>query len=318
MGDAVNGKEYDLLFLNDVTPLHNGSGEGIGIVDNSIIRERITNFPIILGSSLKGVIRDTFKNSEDVNALFGPEIGRGQEHAGALSFTDGMILAFPVRSFRGCFVWITSPTVVYRFYERVCLIKEESSFPKLKELINIIHSGLNKSWICKSGESIISVCFQNNSNTTTKKILLEEYSINYDVFKNDDLGKFAIELSEIIYKDDEYLKKELSNKLVLVDDDTFRYFVTNTTEVVANIAIDDTGTTTETSLRYTEYLPAETIMYSTVTIEHERKKEGRSAHELKETFIENISDVIQIGGDKSIGKGITKVKSVKKSKSNSS
>lgn len=318
MDDDTNEKEYDLLFLNAVTPLHNGSGEGIGIVDNLIIRERITNFPIILGSSLKGVFRDTFKKPGDVTALFGPEIGKGQEHAGALSFTDGMILAFPVRSFKGCFVWITSPTVVYRFYERVCLIKKESSFQKLKELIEVIHSGLNKSWICESGESIICVCFQSNNNIETKKILLEEFSINYDIFNNDVLGNFAIELSDIVFKDEGFLKEELRNKLVLVDDDTFRHFVTNTTEVVANIAIDDTGTTTETSLRYTEYLPAETIMYSTVTIERERKKEWRSAQDLKKTFIENIPDVIQIGGDKSIGKGITKVKSVEKSKNNGS
>lgn len=104
------------------------------------------------------------------------------------------------------------------------------------------------------------------------------------------------------------MKSEFEKKLVLVDDDTFRYFVTNATEIVPNIRIGDSGTTEDGSLRYTEYLPSETIMYSTLIFERSRKKECLlSATEIKNNFVKYLPAVIQIGGDETTGKGIAKL-----------
>jgi CRISPR-associated protein Cmr4 len=104
------------------------------------------------------------------------------------------------------------------------------------------------------------------------------------------------------------LKGEFEKKLVLVDDDTFRYFVTNATEIIPNIRIGDTGTTEDGSLRYTEFLPSETIMYSTLIFERSRKKDfSLNATEVMETFFSSFLSVIQIGGDETTGKGIVKL-----------
>lgn len=293
--------EYDIMFVNVVTPLHNGSGEGLGIVDNPILRERTTQFPIIQASSIKGVLKDSYeeRGSEDFDMLFGPSPGEGEKHSGAISFGDGQILAFPVRSVRGCFAWITSPHVLWRFYERLCLMDMGSLSSKLTDPLKKVHSGLNKAMVCSSGKK--ELCMPK-----TTKIFLEEFPITCE--DSEEIENIAKIIGEKVYGEDSFLKSEFEKKLVLVDDDTFRYFVTNATEIVPNIRIGDRGTTEDGSLRYTEYLPSETIMYSTLIFERSRKKGGPlSATEIKNNFVKYLPPVIQIGGDETTGKGIVRL-----------
>lgn len=300
-------KEYDVMFVDVITPLHNGSGEGLGIVDNPIMRERTTQFPIIQASSIKGVLRDAYeeKKSSDVVALFGPPPGQGEEHAGAVSFGDGQILAFPVRSLKGCFVWVTSPLVLWRFYQKINLIGMGNIFPELKNLIDKLHSGLSKAMICPSGKDEILL---KRDQSDPGKLLLEEFPIDCDDIK--ELEKFANEIGIKIYEKgiDDFLKNEFKKKLVVLHDDAFRYFVTNATEVIPNIRIGETGTTEDGSLRYTEFLPSETILYSILTFEKARTSDNKSdAKHIKANFYKTKLSSIQIGGDETTGKGIVKI-----------
>ncbi|OEU43546.1 type III-B CRISPR module RAMP protein Cmr4 [Methanosarcina sp. Ant1] len=293
--------EYDIMFVNVVTPLHNGSGEGLGIVDNPILRERTTQFPIIQASSIKGVLRDSYeeRGSIDFDMLFGPSPGNGEKHSGAISFGDGQILAFPVRSVRGCFAWITSPHVLWRFYERLCLMDMESLSSKLTNPLKKVHSGLNKAMVSPSGKKELYM-------PKTTQIFLEEFPITCE--DSQEIEIIAKVIGEKVYGKDSFLKSEFEKKFVLVDDDIFRYFVTNATEIVPNIRIGDSGTTVDGSLRYTEYLPSETIMYSTLIFERSRKKDcALSATEVKNNFVKYLPTVIQIGGDETTGKGITRL-----------
>ncbi|MCC4766891.1 type III-B CRISPR module RAMP protein Cmr4 [Methanosarcina sp. DH1] len=295
--------EYEIMFVNVVTPLHNGSGEGLGFVDNPILRERTTQFPIIQASSIKGVLRDSYdeRGSPYVELFFGPPPGKGEKHSGAISFGDGQILAFPVRSVRGCFVWITSPHVLWRFYEKLCLMRLETQFPKINDSMKQIHSGLKKAMICPSGKN--ELCMQKET-----EIFLEEFPVTF--VESVEIENIAKVIGEKVYGnvEDSFLKSEFEKKLVLLDDDTFRYFITNATEIVPNIRIGDSGTTKDGSLRYTEYLPSETIMYSTLIFEKSRKEDQPlKATDVKRNFTKNPPLTIQIGGDATIGKGIVKL-----------
>ena len=119
-----------LLTLHTRTPLHVGSGASVEVVDQPIMRERITHFPIIPGSALKGVLRDharhTLKTSDAkrddalIRLLFGEDQDPDEEkgiaaHAGCLQFMEAKLLAYPVRSLAGCFAWLTCPTALQRF-----------------------------------------------------------------------------------------------------------------------------------------------------------------------------------------------------------
>jgi len=299
-------KQYDIMFMNIITPLHNGSGEGVGIVDNSIMRERTTQFPVIQSTSIKGVLRDEYESSGYVIPMFGPDGDRVSNHAGAISLGDGNIFAFPVRSVKGCFVWVTSPLVLWRLYQKINIMGE--SINALLQLLNSlteeIPSPSATAKICPSGSS--EILFEIAAGD--KKLLLEEFPIICK--ESTELENFTVKIGNLIFGDvnDNFLKNGFMKKLVVLDDDAFKYFVTNTTEIVANIKIGENGTTVDGSLRYTEYLPSETIMYSTLAFDKARiKGTVLGGAEIKEKFITHFPENVQIGGNETTGKGIVKL-----------
>src|SRR5438309_535349 len=56
-----------LLFLHAQTGLHPGSGTALGTVDLPIQRERHTQWPVIPGSTLKGILRDACRDQAKAN-----------------------------------------------------------------------------------------------------------------------------------------------------------------------------------------------------------------------------------------------------------
>src|SRR5262249_12046945 len=90
-----------------------------------------TDWPTIPGSAIKGVLRDNCRETakashggdrkkaneedRDLVAVFGPgKAENASDHAGALAVTDARLAAFPVRSLRGVFAWVTCPAVLVR------------------------------------------------------------------------------------------------------------------------------------------------------------------------------------------------------------
>jgi CRISPR-associated protein Cmr4 len=73
-----------LVTLYTRTPLHIGCGTSVDVVDLPIMRERITGFPVIPGSSLKGVLRDQARHAspDELTMLFGDDSKDGSKHAG--------------------------------------------------------------------------------------------------------------------------------------------------------------------------------------------------------------------------------------------
>src|SRR5436190_24016746 len=110
-----------LTFIHALSPLHAGTGQGVGVIDLPIAREKATNIPYLPGSSVKGSLRDEFNPvlSDDEalsrqkvtlqNQIFGPE---DASYAGAIQFTDQTLLCLPVRSLAGTFAYVTSPYIL--------------------------------------------------------------------------------------------------------------------------------------------------------------------------------------------------------------
>ena len=53
-----------LLFLQAISPLHAGTGQGVGAIDLPIAREKATDIPMVPGSTLKGVLRTNCEDEE--------------------------------------------------------------------------------------------------------------------------------------------------------------------------------------------------------------------------------------------------------------
>lgn len=309
-------KKIKPFFIIVETPLHAGSGNDLGIVDMPIQREKHTGFPKIEASGLKGCIRDAFTNSEKeieilnekindhrtttLSLTFGPDSpDSGEEHAGALAFTDARLLLFPVKSMKSVFAWITCPKVVERFINDFELAEIENDLPRP---------------IKDTAPHDSQLFIKDN------KIVLEEYTLEVTKDKNedDDCSKFANWLSENVIpkgKEYNYWRNKIKQDIVVLNDDDFQDFVNLSTEVITRIKIDNkTGTVKKGALFTEEYLPTESILYSlalTTPIFNNEKGvfKGKGINEedlVMEYFIQGLPPVLQIGGNSTIGKGIVR------------
>lgn len=286
-----------LFFIKAITPLHAGSGSDLGIVDMPVQRERHTNYPKIEGSSLKGAIREAFEEKAidndakiNVHILFGfdddkSEVSKrfskeSQEYSGCLGFSDAKILLFPVKSMKDVFAYITSKSVLNNFKEFLKLSKDDIEFT------------INENSVTENTKLLV-----NNS------VILEEYT--FKVNAEEQTTKLANELSKLTNI------PNLSEKLIILDDDSFKDFVELSTEVITRTKIDnETGTVANGALFTEEYLPAETVMYSLALFSHSFYKDDKNfkdVNKVKDYFEKQIPEVMQIGGNATLGKGIVKI-----------
>ncbi|AEH51246.1 type III-B CRISPR module RAMP protein Cmr4 [Pseudothermotoga thermarum] len=291
-------KKRCAMFIACETSVHPGSGSSIGIVDLPIQREVHTNFPKIESTSLKGCLRETFRRMQKnsfaiVEEIFGPEEIGEEAYAGAISITDAKLLLFPVKSVKGVFAYVTCPLTLNRFK------KEFSSILGGKVFENV---QIKESTVCMGSDLLVD----------SKSIILEEFS--FDVGEDEGTTNIAKELSNLVFPNDpayKFWREKLQKSLVILPDNDFRDFVTNSTEVVTRIKIDTTtGTVQRGALWTEEYLPQDTILYSFVLASEPRKKGAtlKDENEVFEKFkvIDNL--VMQIGGNQTVGKGLVRVK----------
>jgi CRISPR-associated protein Cmr4 len=276
-----------ILYIYAETPLHVGTGTGLGAVDMPIQREKHTNYPIIQASGVKGAIRDNAEikigrdnNKAVIQSIFGADSdNREITHASAISPSDARILLFPVRALNGVFVWLTSCSVLERF-------KRETgahNAPDTPE--NTKHAQLS------DGNLAIN-----------RQVMLEEYT--YDAQQTELAKAWGEYLSTyaLIGQQDDYWKKRLQTHLIILPDNDFRDFVTYSTDIVTRIHIDDEKKTVKDGQLFTqELLPADSLLYSVLYVTSARDQRfsaGEVVNELK-----NVGHHIQIGGDETVGRG---------------
>jgi len=299
MTDSDTATTTRLLFLHAQTPLHPGSGTALGVVDLPVQRERHTEWPLVPGSAIKGILRDACRrahgNDEDLFSAFGPETNEEDKHAGALSVTDARILAFPVRSLCGVFAWTTCPAVLQRLARDLALAGHTS--PPFDAAQTIPQPA--KDHLACGDDSPLLV--------DGRTVVLEEF----DFQRDGDATAIADWIAENA-TGDEYTRKRIPSHLVVLHDDDFTHFVRHATEVVARIGLDyERKTVKQGALFYQEFLPADTLFYCLVFANASRRKShGKPAAEIMEYLATNLPSVLQVGGDETTGKGICAVRLV--------
>ena len=69
------------------------------------------------------------KHTKAIDLAFGPETSdQNNLHAGALGFTDARLLLFPIKSVRGVFAWVTCPAVLERLKHDLSICEEGIDF----------------------------------------------------------------------------------------------------------------------------------------------------------------------------------------------
>jgi CRISPR-associated protein Cmr4 len=268
-----------LLYLFTRTPLHVGAGASVGAIDQPIIRERHTGFPVIPGSSIKGVLRDACRNDEQLKAKEEAIFGK-QDDAGKLTFGEAKILAFPVRSAKGSFAFITCPLALERF------LRERPRDGQLKV------PNEPQDMHCLAGDAV----------TITRAgqtgIVLEEYRFNRTAAFPQDW-----ELALLSLLDDPVWHAG-KGRFVLLSNGDFSHFVKNACEVSQHIKIDPkTGTVEGGFLFNLEAVPAETLFFAPVTALSRANGELAELEKLLQG-----KPVLQFGGDSTTGLGFCTVK----------
>lgn len=292
--------DLGVLGLYAETALHCGSESGSGYVDLPVQRERHTFYPVIPGSTLKGVLRDELKDKLD-EKKHGDVFGRyieGEKAAdgaqapakttpGEVSFGDGILIAFPVRSSKAPFHWVTCPFVLERAFRALGADVKAPEDP-----------GDSRAWAKESGD-----------------VLLEELRLActpHSGFFDGDGLKTLLGLLPAETRGFGYTRKLFPSRLLIVSNQNFKLLVETGTEVLTRIKLNALGTTAtlegkeyddltswerQGNMFVEEVVPPETLFLAAL------RGDGRWREPLGNAFGER--PVIRLGGDETIGRGVT-------------
>lgn len=255
-----------ILGLLAETSLHPGTEQSTGVVDLPVARESSTGYPVIVGSSLKGALRDLARQqgAPDEKEIFGKE-----DNAGAIAVTDARLLLLPVRSLTGHFKWITCPYLLERYMRDSKLAGREVSFdiPDLQMEYAVAAENIGD-------------------------LFLEELSF---VVGQQDITAIIAAIQPLIYH--QSVRERLAGQLVILCDDDFKYFASYGLQVNARNNLDE-ETKTSKNLWYEETLPPDSLFYALLITRPDKQD---ALQRVKQLF--NGRPYLQVGGNETVGQG---------------
>jgi len=283
-----------LTFVHALSPLHAGTGQGVGVIDLPIARERATGIPYLPGSSLKGTLRDlcTHQRKDDV---FGPPTSNAADYAGSAQFSDQRLLLLPIRSLKGTFAWVTSRYLLGRLARDGKSANGSTSCPSLPPALT------GKQFaVVKTGCALLYQKRKPNGAGTIATVILED--LDLDVHSTFDASDWAEWIGERAFGDKESLKP----RFCVVPDDVLTFLLNTATEITARIRLDEKlKTVARGALWYEEALPSETIL-SGLLVATEVKASKDVVFEVVDSVLANHS-AVQLGGKATVGRGVCSV-----------
>ena len=295
-----------IYWLHALTPLHVGTGQGTGFIDLPIMREKITQWPIVPGSSVKGVLADCYeatpenrRDNKMLRAAFGSSDNTpdDKDNAGSLVFTDARILCLAVRSLFGTFAWVTSPLVLQRFSRDLAA----AGITVLPQHCPIQGENIHLP------EGTTSALMENS------KVYLED--LDFQMTHCNCAKQWAEKLARWIFPDDTEWQDIFTKRFAILPDSSFDYLCEMGTEVNARIRINpERKIVDDGALWYEESLPAETILAGLVwcdkvfAVKPAVQDPPITSENLLDEYCSNSKYAdkragLQIGGKASVGKG---------------
>ena len=276
-----------LYHLHALSALHCGTGQSAGVVDLPIVRDRATNLPLVPGSSLRGVLRESFAGKEGEEAkklektLFGPRSigGADEAHAGALAVGDAHLLLLPIRALAGIVAYATCPFILRR-YAKDCGCS--APILPMPEVTQALHA-------------------EGNCNKIGEKIVLED--LDLDPKQADSAKQWGEAIATAVFPDDESARSDLIARFLILPGSVFSFLAETATEIRARIAIDqDSGIVKKGALWYEENLPAESVLWGIYALSDSRAGDKTQAEELAANI--PAEALVQLGGKAGVGRGL--------------
>lgn len=298
MTEAATSRFY---WLHALGPVHVGVGRGTGYIDLPIMREKVTNWPLIPGSAIKGVLSRHYgadQQGRSANQLHRIAFGvaddirnvEGGANSGSLVFADGRVVCLPIRSLYGTFSWCTSPMVLRRIQRE---LTNTALVPEPPQPMN------NEALICENS------VLQSGARVYLEDLDLEANSKG----SQSSVVAWAKWLAENIFSEEPW-RKEFLTRFAILHDDVFNFLCEYGTEVTARIRIDDEKkTVVPGALWYEESLPAETILGGLVWCDRvfARQKDSEKLPTKGELLSKycpaGAAIALQLGGKATVGRG---------------
>ena len=255
-----------ILGLLAESPIHPGSGRGMGVVDLPVAREVATDYPVLVGSSLKGALRQKANvDQERQKRHFGH-----RDHAGDLLVSDGRLLLLPVRNLTGIYRWATCPYLIERFSR------------------DRARSGQHHPQIPTPKPESTEVLAKEGSGT----LFLEERQFSIS-------GAPTAEIVDAIKPLllHEETRNRLPEQLVVLNDNDFAWFARYGLAIQARNVLND-DTKTSKNLWYEETLPPDTVMYALIAA-----RGDLDARKTLRLLLPESSPYLQAGGNETVGQG---------------
>lgn len=285
-----------LLFLYAESPVHAGAADSEGVLDLPVQREVSTGYPVIWGQSLKGALRQAAEDAgwgEDTIDLFGPTVqasgGSGLE-AGRLVVGDARLVALPVATLRRCYAWVTTTRslgLLSRAYARL-----ERRTPPVPSCLADEAVAVGDPW------------------TSVEHDVLGPCVLDVRRDPSDELGQWADRIATDGIGSGpgpETFAAKFRTDLLLVGEDLASPLLKECTEISVRVQLDENKTVANGPF-HTEYLPGETLLAASLSLRPARgaknadeAREDRGPELLRELL---HGQLLQVGGDETIGKGL--------------
>ena len=276
-----------LLFLHALSPLHAGTGQGVGVIDLPIARERATGLPFLPGSSLKGTLKDSCSDPTSRKNVFGPDTNEADEHAGSVQISDQRLLLLPIRSMAGTFAWVTSPYVLKRL---------------VRDAQGAAINGLPTSIPTPESTDACMVSDQGCEITVNGKVILEDLDLTAN--RQESARKWAEWIGGCVFPRDSDWHQMLKTRICVVHDDVLSFLLDTATEISARIKLrDDAKTVKKGGLWYEEALPTETILSGLVVATPIKA----TRDEVFATLTPLMGKPLQFGGMATVGHGLCRL-----------
>ncbi|MDE0426604.1 MAG: type III-B CRISPR module RAMP protein Cmr4 [Candidatus Poribacteria bacterium] len=296
-----------------------------------------------LKGSIREIFRAQVEKPK-VELVFGPE--DGDLHAGALGFTDARLLLFPVKSVKGVFAWVTCPAALERFKHDLSIcqpsvdfvenIPDANTVPNESSLIvkdegdakKIVLEEYTFTVTHNDGCDIVAKWIAHNvlpTNDPSYNYWCDKIEKDIVVLSDDDFRDFVMLSTEVIAR-----TKIDSKKGTVVDGalwyeeylptDSILYSLALTTPLFIKIEDDDVERRREKekdkkNIFYTSDEEVESRIEKAPDAKpsdgngNERSEAIKSLIESEKVmnfFAGGLPDIIQIGGNATIGKGIVR------------
>jgi len=256
-----------ILGLLAETSIHPGAGQSAGFVDLPVAREAATDYPVIVGSSMKGALRDKARDvwqKERVDTVFGK-----QENGGQLLVSDARLILLPVRSLKTQYKWVTCPHLIERLQR-------------------------DRSRECGSVDSIAMPPFEDHkylgASDGDGNLFLEERQFS----QSSELPPGLTDLIRPLIASDPAARR-LESQLVVINDKDFVWFARYGLAVNARNVLNETKKTSE-NLWYEETIPPDALFYCLLA-----ERNSGAIDAAKELFINR--PYLQVGGNETVGQG---------------